>query len=538
MPTDRVSPILLAAKLHSSELVLSLLSHRIIPAPDLEETDDLGITALSYLLQPRHGRGRPAQAIEALLARGAKVDYLTPDPFLPGQWRGSEYAQPLSHIAALAISSGEDCGSPILSRLSPRRLLEISFEQPLLHRACEADALWAAKILLDAGVSPNREHHGQEGFPIAAAKSSEMLRMLSERGASLSLPDSTGRTSLELLSSRDVSKEILQEAAMISERSSLLAAGLGNRSISRSKLPAEVIRPLTDALFQAVGSRQKEKVRALWKTIGKKNALAARDRQGRSLLGAAIEARDFPFARSMIQAGQDVNEFDARGLNPLISFLTLSYSSVERDRRGRRRKDFWAKMRPLANFSARDPLGRGLGEILWPMGFSDANYPPVSPQDLKETLWGASFDIFEPAADGACFLQRGISLWLRKAHEFSYQTPALQFATYPDLLSSHLDSPKMTASLAADLLNRFFGEPASDFWDGPRSLSVRGGPQLERSFLRLLSRPDVVSLAGPISPRQRAAKSFPESYAILEAAALAHARPAAPSDRKSVSRSL
>lgn len=545
MPTTPPkNPLLLAAKLRSPALVLSLLSHRISPAPNLDEADEERMTTLSYILQPsgHASRSEMAEAIEPLLLRGAKIDYLAPDLSVHPTWTQDGYRHPNAHIAYLAIAAGEKLGFPVLSRFSPSRLKALSAEHPLMHKAAAKDALWAVKLLLDAGADPNieiRDSREWEGFPIAHAHSAEMLRMLSDGGASLSAPDSHGKTALDRLSSNSVSRDILLVAAEIAEKKAISAAGISSRGIAKSKLPSEVIQPLAEALFQAVGAKNRDKTKSLWKIIGRKNAIAARDRLGRSLLTAAIEARDFPLAKTLLAAGQSVNEVDQRGVSPFIAFVTLSYSRSERDPRGVRRRDFWSRMQPTVDFSAKDASGRSVGELLWGLSFSQSDSSPTSMENFSKQLWGENFDLLSPTADGRCFLQRAAAQWLRKSQEFNYSVPAYSIAPFPSLLGKAIEDPRFSPEIAADIIDQFLGAPAKEYWEaGATGSRIRAREDIHQLFLSMLSREDILANAASISLIQQAAPSFQQAYSLIEAAVFSSENPLSSSAPRRASRSL
>ena len=358
MPIDPPpkNPILLACKLGAPELVLSLLAHQITPPPDINEVDEFGYSPLAYALQ--NPRLMKAKLPEAFIAAGACPDITTNVWNEPSYYR-NDSGPVQTHSALLALNCPEPLGNQLFDLIGPTRMKELLASYPLLNKAIETRAYWAARrFISEYGCDVNRVDP-KLGPPALFCKDIEGLGILLTHGAHVCSENSGFPTALEFYFGNGASaemQEVLLDAAK-KEVDSKISKG--------KKLPEPLRKALGCALIKSITDRNKVNLQMIWKTLGRKNCLMAKDSTGQNVLAAAIKSKQVTLAKRFLAAGVDPNEGDLQGKNSIFYFLTLPYDRIEKDNRCVKRRLLWDEMLPKIDFKLKNSAGLDLSQQLW-----------------------------------------------------------------------------------------------------------------------------------------------------------------------------
>lgn len=367
--TKLPNPVLMAAQKNQPSIVSAILSHRISPQIDVNERDNANCSALGYLAQKSNGTDA-LLAVEALIASGASVDTHEPDFQTRPEWNEARTAHvyPKVSLSLLAIRQPFGAWKPIFEKLGLDRLKMLSSEFPLLHEALKRQTRVASELLLAAGADVNREDE-KLGLPIACCSTAADFAMLVAAGAKLNVIDSKGRPALQLISSSNVSSEILSMAAAAAQaeaKGQVASFKEGKQTITKAS--DEIAQPLIEALFNAIANKNIKRVECLWKTLNlgrdKTRLIEARDKNGQNLLHCSLAVRNFGLSRRLLKHGLSPNVFDNAGVTPFSILLGLSHERSERDRYGTKREKIFMELLDKVDWTARTPFGISYYETL------------------------------------------------------------------------------------------------------------------------------------------------------------------------------
>lgn len=473
------NPVLMAAQNQLPGLVLAILAHRMAPQINVNDRGDDGTSALGHLLQSGFGEDTPA-AVAALIKAGAQIDAIEPDISPPTTYNlvTRQYDPlPPAHTSILALRHHRSPWRELYAALGANRLLSLSGSLPLLHEALARRNHDAAQMLVDIGADVNREDPYM-GLPISKCCTSPSFAMMVNAGAKLTLADSQGRTALQVLTSSNLSQELLSMAVMAAQSESQGQTAMfreGQKQRPCLKMGREISQPLIESLFGAVYSAQTERINSLWKTLnmGRDNhlLLEARDTDGRSLLHAAFASRNFPLAKKLLGRGMNVNAFDHSGETPLSIFLALTYDRKERDLKGLRRKKILAEMLPLADWSALSENGLGYFDALFTKTLERQNrfdsaklWQLLKPHHPDWLTWNPSGESF--------FLARAARQAVneRYAPGNSLMSEIFSESHFHITLSMQIDRSDFTSAHAKGLLQAMFSRDVDSAMSAPQSL--------------------------------------------------------------------
>lgn len=460
------NPILLAASKTQPEIISAILAHRVAPKIDVNERDADGCTALAYLVARGTPHKEASQAIADLIAAGARTDEVVSDPNAHELFdkKTGISRKPQHHLAQLALRQYSSHWKHIFEHMGPKKLKACSENWPLLHDSLNFGHIEAAEKLLAAGANPNFEHP-ELGLPISSCSGPRDFSMLVASGAKLNLPDSKGRTALQIISSSGASPEVLAMATAAAQAESQGARAVFKEGVATGKTKAsdDIAQPLIEALFDSIARRKKDRIDNLWKTLNlgrdKNRLVEARDKKGRTLLHAAMSSRSFSLAKRLIGRGLDPNAFDDAGSTPLSIILGLSLDNIEKDRYGKKRKEFAAAFMEKINWNARDGMGRGYYEALFNTEIEYSN--GFEAAYIHDKATASRGDWLEKSPDAqSCLLSRVIGLAIAKGHpSYSSLYHSLNSkTTLPSLLTEQLSRPEFDAQIATMLLKSTLGE--------------------------------------------------------------------------------
>jgi ankyrin repeat protein len=407
-PTKLPNPILMAASRRAPDLVLAILAHRLAPRVDLNERDSEGVTALGRLVFGQGGYSTEVDALMALIDAGADPTVEVTDLDSSGHFE----SRPQIPIALAAARRGHSVCRALFDALGPAKLKKICDAHPMLHACVELGHEDLVLTLARAGADVNQTFP-RAGFAVSRARAPAMFSLLVSNGAKLNLPDTEGKSALQALSRTapaDISA-MAAKAAQAEAQGKTAVFSEGER-VEKTKAGDEIAEGLTLALFEAVDARDAERARMLWERLGlgrdKRRLFAARDATGRTLLHAAIEARSFSLAKRLLDRGMDVNAFDHLDRTPASVLLDLSTNYAhERDRSGKRREAFAAKVFERVDWSVKTKQGRCLLETMLTLNFESANN--LSRSSLCTKALAGANDWLTLEADGSCMLSRAFA---------------------------------------------------------------------------------------------------------------------------------
>lgn len=530
MSAPLVNPFAHAASRLDIPMIGALLAYDIQPQPDINERlagNTESVSPLGAVLSWTRETGdeQALEIVKLLLARGANADTVDPD-------HTKTYARdpvtrmmvyPKNHLALFSVRRSEAIGRVIFDHLGPEKLKVICEEHPVFHTAVKSNHAWAVRYLLDIGVDLNASVplHGQ---PMNSAVHLDMAQLLLHHGAKLHAKDDQGVSVLEKLSAgkhdADFMSLLLKASELETSGKKVDVAALLDTKVSRLRKGEEASDSLINSLFKAIENRQSVSYQTIWTNLGKQRAYEARDSKGRSILHAAVQARDWSLTRRLLRGGMNPNDFDHQGHTAFSIFATLTVTSDEKDRKGwrRAREEVGKAMKELFNPDAVSPSGQCYFDLLWGRNYESFNgiyahqlFPLLNRPSADGTLdkpW------MKRKADGTCFLEQAISHL--KAREGNYSH--VEFCDYKVLftmIEQSITCQQMDSALANHFFEQLLGASSSTLWKNATSYRTNQFfSDLEKVTDTLISLKAVDPLPYQWSPEL--AKKQPELFAKLE----------------------
>lgn len=210
---------------------------------------------------------------------------------------------------------------------------------PLVRPALRGDVA-TARRLLDAGADPNAtDRKRRSALELAVLKQRpEMVRLLLERGANPNIVGPYRNTPLQHAAERgtgEIAELLIKAGADVNVRGRYGAT------------------PLIDAVYGRYSVRHTDVVEALIRGGADLNATEPR-RAGGTALHAAIQRKNVPIAKLLIEAGADVSIRDRRGATPAELAIRLREQQIAQLLRG--------PARPTPGYSPQGPRIAGQAE--------------------------------------------------------------------------------------------------------------------------------------------------------------------------------
>lgn len=467
------NPILMAAVKNQPAIISAILSHRFAPKINVDELDENGSSALGLIIQHVADASETSHAVLDLLKHGANPDSVESNLAERQQWNSAtkraDYVQ--THLTVLTLRQWNSSWQPIFEALGAAKIQSISDQWPILHEALARGNKEAVEFIIKSGAHVNRDDE-KMGLPISSCMTQALFSLMVSSGAKLNLPDSSGRTGLQHISTATSSAELLSmaTAAAQAESQGQVAVFKEGQSLSKMKPSDEIAQPLIQALFDSIDNNKKERVKVLWKTLNlgrdKARLIEARDKNGRTLLHAAIARRNFSLSKRLIARGLSVNVFDSSNQTPASLLLALSTERSERDRHGDRRRIFCAEVLKLIDWKAKTPAGLSYFDTLFNLRVDRANGVDTHALYAKAKE-GASDWLLIDESESSCRLSRSLSSAVSERNlpidsinsHFEADTPMGL------LLISQMARQEFTPAHARMILIAAFSEPQTKSFD-------------------------------------------------------------------------